>query len=252
MVVNTRHAEGQPEARQGAGRRLVRNAGGDARHRCEGHCRARAHGQGLGHRSSPASRASSPRRRCSRRRPKPYAFTTSPDLVKTMDLVRTFSFDARPARRGREVRRRGRHRVPRRQDARRREERQDALRPELHEDGGSTASSEQRRRRTMRRLDQSAPGRGGALVLGALPFILLLFAVRDRLAPAAGGEPGRQAAAHAVALADTFHELRVRGGSRAAATCCSGWTPGRASSASSSRSRISAAHRAGVRRRASA
>ncbi len=49
MIVNSEVLKANPETRQGAGRRLVRDAGADAGQGREGHGRARVDGQGLGH-----------------------------------------------------------------------------------------------------------------------------------------------------------------------------------------------------------
>ena len=52
-----------------------------------------SHGQGLGHRSRRLQGPARDDQACTRRRPKRTRSPRAPDLVKTMDLVRKFSFD---------------------------------------------------------------------------------------------------------------------------------------------------------------
>ena len=85
--------------------------------------------------TSRASRRSSPRPRCSRRRPKRSPSPPAPTLPTTMDNVPTSS-STRACWAGRDVGRCRRHRLPRRQDHGRRGQRQAALRHRLHADGG--------------------------------------------------------------------------------------------------------------------
>ena len=80
----------------------------------------------------------------------------------------------------------------------------------------------------MRRLSTSTRARRRRSRWACCRSSLLLFAVRDRLAPAAGREPGRQAAACARQRSpDTMHSYAFEEDTRSGA-CCSGRTPGRA------------------------
>ena len=128
MVVNYESAEGQSEAGPRAGRRLVRDAGGDAGQGREG---ARPRWNRWRRPPAPTSPVStdSSRPRSSTATPAAaVAATTEPRPGHEDGPGAQVLVQPRTARLGREVGRRGRHRVPGRQDPRRREEREDALR----------------------------------------------------------------------------------------------------------------------------
>ena len=167
-----------------------------------------------------------------------------PDLVKTMDLVRKFSFDHGLLGEGAKTVGRGRHRVPGGKtlgDAKANVKmRFDA---ELHEDGGGRQALSASRARAMRRLVNQHPGRGGALALGALPFLLLLVRLRDRLAARLAENPDDKllpALGH-----DRRHvpQLRVRRRPAQRRSAAVAGHLGEPEAHRSSRWRISAAHR---------
>ena len=159
-----------------------------------------------------------------RRRPLPPRQT--PDLVTKMDLVRKFSFEPRPARRGREVGRRGRHRVPGRQDAGQCEEHQDALRRHLHEAGGGRqalgANAGSVRRLINQRPGAAKASRSGCCRSSAL-LLLYVFASQLRLAENAERQAAAVARQH---RRRPFTTYAFDGRSRAAAGTCSGRIPG--------------------------
>ena len=125
-----RGAEGQPEAGQGAGGCVVRNAGAHAGQGCQGDRRARIDGQGFGHRSRRLQRPARDHVPVfdsgHRGRGHQVARSRQEDGPGAQVLLRP-----RLVRRGREDRRRGGHRIPGRRHARQQGQPQAALRSRL-------------------------------------------------------------------------------------------------------------------------
>ena len=88
-----RDAEGQPRLRQGAGRRLVRDDGADSRARRDGKAAQARPWPRPPAPTSPASTRSSQRPQMFYTPAEAVAFTKSAELPKTMDFVRKFLFD---------------------------------------------------------------------------------------------------------------------------------------------------------------